>query len=167
MNTADSERVWDLPVRLFHWSLVASFTVAWLSGDEESTLHGWAGYVILGLIGFRVVWGLVGTRHARFSDFVHDPGVIWQYLRAMATLHPQRYVGHNPLGGWMIVLMLVVLFGVCWSGLELWADEGRGPLAGVELVAPAMANGDEEEGANEMRIVARSTGRAFTRVSPI
>jgi len=145
MSATDAVRVWDLPVRLFHWSLVVSFVVAWLTGDEESTLHGWAGYVILGLIGFRMVWGLVGGRHARFADFVHGPAVVGRYLRGMLSLHPPRVDGHNPLGGWMIVLMLVVLLGVCWSGLEVWAEEGHGPLAGVELVAPAMANGDDDD----------------------
>ena len=87
-------RVWDLLVRVFHWGLVLAFTTAYLSGDEESSVHIYSGYIVMGLIGFRVLWGLVGTRYARFSDFVYSPGTVIQYLKDLAAKKPKRYIGH-------------------------------------------------------------------------
>lgn len=142
-------KVWDIAVRVGHWSLVALFTVAYLSGEGEfETLHAWAGYAILGVVAFRVLWGFVGTKHARFSDFV----VGWQataaYARSLLALRPGHYLGHNPLGGWMIVALLVTLLLLCWSGLELYAVEGKGPLARIMVtpVAAARADDDRDKG---------------------
>jgi len=143
-------RVWDPLVRLFHWSLVASFAIAWISGDDGEDVHEIAGYVVLGLVAFRIVWGFAGTRHARFSDFVRGPGTVARYLASLLTAHPIHYLGHNPAGGWMVVALLAVNLALCVSGLELIATEGRGPLAAVELPvdallpAAALANGDDE-----------------------
>ena len=139
-------RVWDIAVRVGHWSLVALFTVAYLSGEGEvETLHAWAGYAILGIVAFRILWGFVGTKHARFSDFVFGWKATAAYARSLLLLRPKHYLGHNPLGGWMVVALLVMLLLVCWSGLELYATEGKGPLAAerTSLVTLAFANGDE------------------------
>ena len=78
-------RVWDLFVRVFHWSLVLSFTVAYLSGDEESAIHINAGYIIAGLISFRLIWGFIGSKHARFSDFLHSPQTIIDYFKSLLS----------------------------------------------------------------------------------
>jgi cytochrome b len=136
-------RVWDPLVRLFHWSLVLSFTIAYLSGEEESNLHIYAGYVVLGLIAFRVLWGLVGTRYARFSDFVTSPATVMRYLKGLLARKPQHYPGHNPAGGWMVIAMLV-------SGLRVYAiEEGLGPLAAdtpaLTLVSTARADDDDDD----------------------
>ena len=115
-------RVWDPFVRLFHWSLVVAFLVAWVSGDELDTLHEVAGYVVAGLTVLRVAWGFVGTTHARFSDFVYRPSKVLVYIKDMARWRAQRYVGHNPAGGAMIAAMLVMLSVISVSGTMLTTD---------------------------------------------
>lgn len=93
--------VWDPLIRLFHWSLVAAFLVAYLTEDDLMTLHVWAGYTVLGLIGFRLLWGIVGTRHARFTDFVRSPSVVLAYLRDIAAQRASAIsVTTRPAGPW-------------------------------------------------------------------
>jgi cytochrome b len=147
MNDASSIRVWDIAVRIFHWSLVVLFFVAYFSGDDNSTLHAYAGYAVLALVVFRIAWGFIGTRHARFSDFVRGGAETLRYARSLASGRPVHYLGHNPLGGWMVVALLVSLFATCWSGLEAYGEKGHGPLASLEssVIAPAAANGDDRE----------------------
>ncbi|QIK36660.1 cytochrome B [Caldichromatium japonicum] len=125
-------RVWDPMVRAFHWSLVAAFATTYLVEDEILNLHVWAGYLVLALIGVRVVWGLIGTRYARFSDFVRGPRSILEYLHGILQGKAPRYLGHNPAGGAMILLLLVSLTATGLSGLALYgAEEFAGPLAGL------------------------------------
>jgi len=152
MMMSNEIRVWDPLVRIFHWSLVVAFTVAYLSGDEENSLHIYSGYVVLGLIAFRLLWGLIGTRYARFSNFVYSPGTVIQYLKGLVAKKPEHYVGHNPAGGWMVIAMLLCLFIVSVSGLKIYAiEEGLGPLAGetpaLTIISPAYA--DDEKNENE------------------
>jgi len=135
-------RVWDPLVRMFHWILAASFLIAWLSGGEWLELHVAAGYVILGLVLIRVVWGVVGTRHARFADFVYSPSIILAYLKDVIAVRARRYLGHNPAGGAMIVVMLVSLTLAVVSGLVLYGyKEFSGPLSGLLVNAPAGLGG--------------------------
>lgn len=141
-------RVWDPLVRIFHWGLVVAFSVAYLSGDEENSVHIYSGYIVLGLITFRVLWGLIGTRYARFSNFVYSPNTVVQYLKDLLTRKPERYIGHNPAGGAMVIAMLLCLFVVSVSGLKVYAiEEGLGPLAGeipaLTVISPARADDDE------------------------
>lgn len=147
MNEASGIKVWDIAVRTFHWSLVALFFIAYFTGDDDSAAHVYAGYGVLGLVLFRVVWGFVGTRHARFSDFVCGPAATLRYAKSLASGRPRHYLGHNPLGGWMVIALLVSLLATCWSGLEAYADKGQGPLARVEawVVPQAVANGDDRD----------------------
>lgn len=134
-------KVWDIAVRIFHWSLVLFFTVAYVTGEEESQLHILAGYVILGLIVFRVIWGLIGTRYARFWNFIYSPKHTLAYTHSLLSGQPKHYLGHNPLGGWMILALIVFITLTIWSGLELEASAGRGPLVTAQqLVQPAYAN---------------------------
>ena len=152
MMMSNEIRVWDPLVRIFHWSLVLAFTVAYLSGDEENSVHIYSGYVVLGLIAFRLLWGLIGTRYARFSNFVYSPGTVIQYLKGLVAKKPEHYVGHNPAGGWMVIAMLLCLFIVSVSGLKVYAiEEGLGPLAGetpaLTIISPAYA--DDEKNENE------------------
>ncbi len=130
LETPKQIRVWDPLVRLFHWSLVAAFATAFIVEDDLLGVHVWAGYLVLALISVRLVWGLIGTRHARFSDFVRGPGAVLEYLRDVMRLRAPRYLGHNPAGGAMILLILIGLAATGISGLALYgAEEFAGPLA--------------------------------------
>lgn len=147
MTGEERVKVWDIGVRLFHWSLVGLFTLAYLSGDDASTLHAYAGYGVIALIAFRVVWGFVGTRHARFADFVRGPGATIAYARSMLSGKPAHHLGHNPLGGWMVVALLLSLAATSWSGLEAYAAEGHGPLAAQVggIIPSALADDDDDD----------------------
>jgi cytochrome b len=145
-------KVWDIAVRVGHWSLVVLFAVAYLTGEiEVETLHAWAGYAIIGIVLFRIVWGFVGTRHARFADFVFGWQTTLAYARTLITWRPKHYIGHNPLGGWMVVALLATLLLLCWSGLEFYAVEGKGPLAqeAVTLVPQARAHDKNDDGKSD------------------
>jgi cytochrome b len=104
-GSSDSELVvWDPLVRVFHWSLVASFTVTYLGGEGEMPdLHAWSAYIIGGLILFRLLWGMVGPRHARFVDFVFAPATVLACGHDLLQGQAQRYLGHNPVGGVMVI----------------------------------------------------------------
>lgn len=115
-------KVWDPFVRIFHWSLVALFVVAYATGDEIERVHVAAGYAIAGLLGARIIWGLVGPQHARFANFVRPPREILAYLRDIAMLRAPRFIGHNPAGGAMIVALLVALVGTCATGYMMTTD---------------------------------------------
>ena len=133
MNTGNRVKVWDPLVRIFHWTLVAAFTIAYFTDDEELLLpHVWAGYAIIGLLLFRLLWGFLGTIHARFSDFVYAPSVAIAFVKDTFKRQSKRYLGHNPAGGWMIILLLIMLTLISITGVLLYgADEHAGPLAGV------------------------------------
>jgi cytochrome b len=151
-------RVWDPVVRIFHWSLVAAFTIAWLTGEEESRLHELAGYVVIGLVLIRVVWGFIGTQYARFRDFVYRPSTVLAYVRDMLSGKSKRYLGHNPLGGMMIIALLLSLLAASITGLVLQgAKQGTGPFAVVtastSVTAPAViakkVADDDDNGADK------------------
>jgi len=140
-------RVWDIFVRLFHWSLVLSFALAYLTGEGDlETLHAWSGYFIAVLITLRFVWGIIGTKYARFSNFIYRPSTIKSYLKSLFSRHPKHYLGHNPAGGAMVIVMLLVLALVSWTGLETYAAEGKGPLAGISLEITYAHADDGESG---------------------
>ena len=125
-------RVWDPAVRLFHWSLVGAFAAAYLSGDDWMSLHVNAGYLIGGLLVFRILWGFIGPRHARFRDFVRSPSAVFAYLHQAMRLSAPRHLGHNPAGGAMILALLVSLTLTVASGILLYgATDFAGPLAGL------------------------------------
>jgi len=122
--------VWDPLVRVFHWSLVSTFFIAYFTEDDLLTLHVYAGYLIGGLLVFRLIWGFIGSRHARFSDFVKRPSEVWTYLKSVLTMHPKRYLGHNPAGGAMVIALLLSLVMVTISGIAIYGiEESAGPLA--------------------------------------
>ena len=102
-------RVWDPLVRIFHWSLATGFLISFITEDDFMTLHEYSGYLILGLIGFRIIWGLIGTQYARFSNFVKPPKAVIQYLKDIASFKAKRYIGHNPAGGAMVIALLLSL----------------------------------------------------------
>jgi cytochrome b len=109
--------VWDLPTRVFHWLLAVSFFGAYLASDDDwLVLHVVLGYTVLGLVAFRLVWGLVGTRYARFASFAFGPRRVLAYLRSLAALRPERHVGHNPAGSWAIWALLALGLASAASG---------------------------------------------------
>lgn len=119
--------VWDPLVRIFHWSLAGIIAFEFL-GEDGDALHRTLGYVALGLIAFRIIWGFAGPRHARFSDFVKSPMAVLGYLKSIITGHPLRYIGHNPAGGVMVVALLVMTAFVGGTGWAmrteaLWGQE--------------------------------------------
>jgi len=133
--------VWDAPVRVFHWLMVMSFAGAWLTAESERwrLLHVTLGYTMAGLVGFRIVWGLVGTRHARFANFVRGPAAVLRYLRAMLHGQPAHFVGHNPAGALAIVAMLGLTLAVVASGWAAFNELGGGWLGEAhEAVASLM-----------------------------
>lgn len=132
-------KVWDPLVRVFHWSLATLFLVAYATGDDIEKVHVAAGYTIAGLVAFRVIWGLVGPKHARFSNFVRSPRETLTYLRDVALFRAPRYIGHNPAGGAMIVALLVLIAGSCVTGFMLTTDAWWGSKALGE-VHEAFAN---------------------------
>ncbi len=125
-------RVWDAVVRYFHWLLVLSFASAYVTQEDFLGLHVFAGYTIGLLLLLRVVWGLIGTRYARFSQFVYRPRAVLGYLKNTLKLRAPRYLGHNPAGGAMIVLLLVSLVVTVITGMVVYgAGDHAGPLASV------------------------------------
>lgn len=118
--------VWDWPVRIGHWLMVAGFVTAWLTSESESLrlVHAVAGATVVAVAAFRLLWGFVGSRHARFADFVRGPKAVLSYLGSLATLRPQHYTGHNPAGGWAIVALLAMAVGIGGTGYMLYEDLG-------------------------------------------
>ena len=115
-------KVWDPLVRLFHWSLVGFFALAFLTGDEWRSAHIATGYVVSGLVGFRILWGLVGTKHARFRNFVKSPRETLSYIRDTLAKRAPRYIGHNPAGGVMIVALLTAIAAIAATGYMMTTD---------------------------------------------
>ena len=142
--------VWDIIVRIFHWSLVVTFIIAYFTAEEENIVHIYSGYTVLALIVLRVIWGFVGTKYARFSNFIYSPFTVIQYLKSVIKGNPKHYLGHNPAGGYMVVALLLGLFVVTVSGLKVYAiEEGLGPLAKennkLTMINNAYADKDEYE----------------------
>lgn len=132
MNEQDQIKVWDPLVRLFHWTLVLSFFIAYFTEEDLLDLHVYAGYVVLGLVAFRLAWGFVGSQHARFKEFVCPPATVLSYIKQVVTFRAPRYLGHNPAGGAMIIALLVMLILTSITGLALYGgEELSGPLAGM------------------------------------
>jgi len=132
MTTQELIKVWDLPLRIFHWLLVAGFFVAYLTEDDLLTVHVWAGYLVAGLLVFRLLWGFIGNQYARFSTFLCSPAKSLAYVKDLVTLKTKRYIGHNPAGAAMIVLLLVSLLMTVITGFAVYgADQAAGPLAAI------------------------------------
>jgi cytochrome b len=139
--TAQKIRIWDAPVRVFHWLLVFCFAGAYLSAESEvwRLLHVTLGYTLGGLLVFRLVWGLVGTRYARFANFVRGPGAVLRYLHSIKAKQPEHHLGHNPAGAVAIVLLIVLGLVVSATGYATFNDLGPGWLAELhDLAANAM-----------------------------
>lgn len=122
--------VWDIPVRLFHWTLVTAIAVAFLSSEEGSPLAAWhmvAGWVAAVLIAFRLCWGFIGNAQARFANFV-KPGAVLPHVRELIAGRPQRSIGHNPLGGLAVLALLAGTAAVTWTGIDMTTGGGNEEL---------------------------------------
>jgi cytochrome b len=133
-------KVWDAFVRLAHWTLVASLAAAWFTRLE---IHQWIGYAALAVVAMRAAWGFVGPRYARFSQFVRAPCATLEYARAVADGRAPRYIGHNPLGGWMVLALLATVALTAATGWlsvtdrywgVAWVQDGHEALANLLLV---------------------------------
>ncbi len=122
-------RVWDPLVRTLHWALALSFAVAWLSSEHSGRLHELAGYVAGGLVLARVAWGFFGPGYARFSQFVQPPAAVGAYLRSIAAGSERRFIGHNPAGGAMIIVLLASMAATAATGWMLTTDAFWGSSA--------------------------------------
>lgn len=134
-------QVWDLSIRLFHWALVAAIGYLWYSGEEggDMTWHMYIGYTVLGLVTYRILWGLVGSHYARFKEFLRSPKATLRYALAFSKGKEPHFVGHNPLGGWMVIALLLLVATQGVTGLftsdDIFTD---GPL--VHLVSSDMVS---------------------------
>jgi cytochrome b len=137
METTTSIRVWDAPTRVFHWLLVFCFAGAYLTAESErwSLVHVTLGYTLGGLIAFRLLWGMVGTRYARFSSFVQGPTAVLTYAKSMAAGTPKHFVGHNPAGAVAIVLLLVAGIAIVATGYATYNEIGGEWLSEVHEAA--------------------------------
>ena len=129
MNSTETEnttvKVWDWPVRVFHWTLAASVLGAFVTGENEDfeRLHQTLGWVAAGSIAFRVVWGLIGTRYARFREFVRGPAQVWAYVKSVRSGQAQHFVGHNPVGAIAVIVLMVLVGLSVYTGWLLTADD--------------------------------------------
>ena len=134
-------RVWDGALRVFHWALAACVAGGWIIAQLDPkrwTGHFLFGYIVAGLLVFRLLWGLVGPQHARFSGFLAGPGAAFSYARHMFDRAPSYWAGHNPLGAWSVVAMLVSLVVQVVTGMMSESENfiDHGPLS--PLVSSAM-----------------------------
>ena len=132
VTATGSTRIWDLPLRLFHWLLVALIAFSWWSGEEHyMEWHRLSGYGILALLVFRLWWGFTGSRTARFSQFVRGPAAVLAYAKTLFSSARHTADGHNPLGGWSVIAMLLAIAAMVVAGLFAVDVDGweSGPLA--------------------------------------
>lgn len=135
-------RIWDWPIRLFHWLLVILVVVSWSTaqiGGNAMQYHMWSGYAILSLVLFRIAWGFVGSETARFAHFLRRPRTVFSYLRSWFSPHYRAVLGHNPLGGWSVAALLLALVFQASTGLFANDDIAtEGPL--YPLVSKALSD---------------------------
>ncbi|MGX8010014.1 cytochrome b/b6 domain-containing protein [Mesorhizobium sp. ORM8.1] len=133
-------RVWDWVVRSFHWALALSFVTAWFTSHSSEDIHHWAGYAAAVLVAMRLLWGVVGTPYARFSQFVRDPVTVLRYLWAILSGREARYIGHNPAGGAMVIVLIAAMASTALTGWLMTTDAYFG-VSWVEAVHSLAAHG--------------------------
>jgi len=167
-------KVWDPVVRIFHWSLVALFAFSYFTGDEWKKAPILSGYVIIGLLALRVIWGFVGSRHARFADFIYSPRSTLRFLRDSIAMRAKRYIGHNPAGGAMVIALLTTISGIAATGYMMttdaywgveWVEEAHVTLVyltlaliGLHVVGVVLASIEHRENLARAMITGRKRG---------
>jgi cytochrome b len=126
-------QVWDLPLRVVHWGIAVAVVVAWLSARYDITVHLWAGYVAAMLTAFRLLWGFFGSRYARFSDLLHSPRRVLRHMRDVGHFRAPRYLGHDPSGGALALLILLLLVVISVTGYA-WPDSSERELGWIRDV---------------------------------
>ncbi|MEP7183232.1 MAG: cytochrome b/b6 domain-containing protein [Betaproteobacteria bacterium] len=175
-------RVWDLATRLGHWLLAVSFAVAWLTAEREAWrhVHVKAGYAMLAVIAFRVVWGFAGTRHARFAAFVFPLRAVADYAVGLLRRRPPHYTGHNPLGSWSIFALLALGVAACVTGVmdyEEWGGRWVGDahealsiamlwVVGLHLAGVAVSSVAHRENLVAAMVTGQKAGDAGEAVGP-
>ena len=181
MDNTQFIKVWDIAIRVFHWTLVGCYTIAFISSENIMKLHVIFGYSVLFLVLFRIFYGFVGTKYARFSDFLYHPAQIVDYLKGLLIGRPKHYMGHNSAGGLMIVILLLSLLSLTLTGLKAYGIKGHGPLVEHEIsfITNAFADSDDKEDHDEHNSHKRRSekdhrtmrkmnfGKRFMRLSPI
>ena len=144
-------KVWDIAIRVFHWTLLGCYTIAFISSENILKLHVIFGYSVLFLVLFRILYGFVSTKYARFSDFLYPPSQIVDFLKGLLIGRPKHYIGHNPAGGLMTVILLLSLLSLTLTGLKAYGVKGHGPLAKHEIsfMTNAFADSDDNENNDE------------------
>lgn len=165
--------VWDPVVRSLHWGLVAAVAIALATGDEMSLLHRWAGYVVLALVGLRSLWGLIGPRYARFTQFIHPPAAVMLHVREAIAGTARRHLGHNPAGGAMAAALMTTLLVLVSTGILAESSgfmahiaeeihEGLGGLVmlliGLHLAGVALTSVQQRENLAKAMIDGRKLG---------
>jgi len=150
-------QVWSPLIRIGHWTLVIAFFTAYFTEGDFMNLHAWAGYIVGLYLLTRILWGFVGGKYVRFSNFIYSPAKIIGYLKNLIARKRQHYIGHNPAGGAMVIALLVSLVGTTLTGMKLYAvEQNKGPFAitaqqvqrqiqSVSLIAEAKAEDDDED----------------------
>jgi cytochrome b len=151
MDNTQFIKVWDIAIRVFHWTLVGCYVLAFISAENIPKLHVFFGYSVLFLVLFRILYGFGGSKYARFSDFLCPPAQIADYLKGVLIRKPKHYVGHNPAGGLMILILLLSLLALTLTGLKAYGIKGHGPLAKHEIsfMTNAFADSDDKEDHDE------------------
>ena len=128
-------KVWDILLRIFHWSLVLFVLILFLTEGDFLWIHSYAGYTVLLLIAFRLIWGFIGTKYARFSNFITTPKEALVYLKEELAGDAKHYIGHNPAGAIMIFMLIIALLLTGFTGMATIATEGKGPLAATFIAS--------------------------------
>jgi cytochrome b len=144
-------KVWDPYVRFFHWTLVFCIIGQFITAEDFQNVHVILGYVIIGLLLSRILWGFVGTKHARFNDFLYRPGTTIRYLKSLFNGRPEHYIGHNPAGGLMTIVLLLSLLVTTFTGLMTLGSEGKGPFADTGTSVTQLAHADSDKHGDEDR----------------
>ena len=151
MDNTQFIKVWDIASRVFHWTLLGCYAIAFISSENIMKVHVIFGYIVLFLVLFRILYGFVGTKYARFSNFLYPSAQIVDYLKGLLIGRPKHYTGHNPAGGFMIAILLLSLLSLTLTGLKAYGVKGHGPFAKHEIsfMTNAFADSDDKENHDE------------------
>ena len=151
MDNTQFIKVWDIASRVFHWTLLGCYAIAFISSENIMKVHVIFGYIVLLLVLFRILYGFVGTKYARFSNFLYPSAQIVDYLKGLLIGRPKHYTGHNPAGGFMIAILLLSLLSLTLTGLKAYGVKGHGPFAKHEIsfMTNAFADSDDKENHDE------------------